>query len=359
MKVSPTFKNIHPKFKFNGIHYDYEGSMDLAYTLVKEGEAYEKAIGNFLLYWLDNSGYLEVNTSGSTGISKSIALKKEHMVNSALATGSFFNLGPGSTALHCLSANFIAGKMMLVRAMVLGWEIDMVEPSSNPLEFTSKPYDFVAMVPLQVQSSISKLNQIDTLIIGGAPISHELKSSLGKGSTRIFETYGMTETITHIALKELTGSKDDNNFKALPDVLLSKDHRGCLVIEALKVSEGTVVTNDMVDLISSSEFQWLGRYDHVINSGGVKLIPEQLESKLSAIIHSRFFVTGIPDLQLGQKLILVVEGKVDKDQLFHEIKSLGSISKFEIPKDIYSVPQFVETNSGKVHRVATLGNFKI
>jgi O-succinylbenzoic acid--CoA ligase len=215
------------------------------------------------------------------------------------------------------------------------------------------------MVPLQVQSSISKLNQIDTLIIGGAPISHELKSSLGKGSTRIFETYGMTETITHIALKELTGSKDDNNFKALPDVLLSKDHRGCLVIEALKVSEGTVVTNDMVDLISSSEFQWLGRYDHVINSGGVKLIPEQLESKLSAIIHSRFFVTGIPDLQLGQKLILVVEGKVDKDQLFHEIKSLGSISKFEIPKDIYSVPQFVETSSGKVHRVATLGNFKI
>lgn len=354
-----SYKNIHPKFKFNGIHYDYGDLHELAYSLVKEGKEYERAIGNFLLYWLDDSDTLVVFTSGSTGVPKTIALKKEHMVNSALATGSFFNLGPGSTALHCLSANFIAGKMMLVRAMVLGWEIDLVEPSSDPLEFTSKPYEFAAMVPLQVQSSISNLNQIYTLIIGGAPISPHLKSILGKVDTRIFETYGMTETITHIALRELGKGTDSNNFKTLPDVLLSKDDRGCLVIEALKVSEGTVVTNDMVDLISSSEFQWLGRYDNVINSGGVKLIPEQLESKLSALIKSRFFVAGVPDALLGQKLILLVEGRVDEDQLFHDIQSLSSVSKFEIPKAIYSVPQFVETSSGKVNRMATLGNYKI
>ncbi|MBU2907396.1 AMP-binding protein [Arenibacter algicola] len=355
----PTFKNIHPKFKYNGIHYDFGVLKELAYSLVKEGQEYEKGIGNFLLDWLDDSDSLIVHTSGSTGVPKAIALKKEHMVNSALATGAFYKMGPGTKALQCLSADHIAGKMMLVRAMVLGWEIDMVEPSSHPLQFTTKHYDFVAMVPLQVQGSISHLNQIGTLIIGGAPISPELKSDLNKVDTRIFETYGMTETITHIAVKELAKGPEDYNFKTLPDVVLSIDPRGCLVIEAPKVSDTVIVTNDLVKLISPAEFQWLGRYDNIINSGGVKLIPEQLETKLSVLIESRFFVAGIPDAILGQKLILVVEGNIDREQLHMDIKSLKSISKFEIPKEILVVPQFVETGSGKVDRTKTLSKYKI
>ena len=355
----PTFKNIHPKFKYNGIHYDFGVLKELAYSLVKEGQEYEKGIGNFLLDWLDDSDSLIVHTSGSTGVPKAIALKKEHMVNSALATGAFYKMGPGTKALQCLSADHIAGKMMLVRAMVLGWEIDMVEPSSHPLQFTTKHYDFVAMVPLQVQGSISHLNQIGTLIIGGAPISPELKSDLNKVDTRIFETYGMTETITHIAVKELAKGAVNNNFKALPEVVFTKDERDCLVIEAPKVSNAVIVTNDLVKLVSPAEFQWLGRYDNIINSGGVKLIPEQLETKLSVLIESRFFVAGIPDAILGQKLILVVEGNIDREQLHMDIKSLKSISKFEIPKEILVVPQFVETGSGKVDRTKTLSKYKI
>ena len=354
----PTYKNIHPKFKFNEIHYDFGVLKELAYSLVKEGKEYERGIGNFLLDWLDDSETLEVHTSGSTGVPKVIALEKEHMVNSALATGVFFKMGSGTTALQCLSADHIAGKMMLVRAMVLGWEIDMVEPSSNPLQFTSKYYDFVAMVPLQVQGSMSYLNQIDNLIIGGAPISPELKLSLSKVNTKVYGTYGMTETITHIAVKELAKGSEDYNYKTLPDVILSLDPRGCLVIEAPKISDTVIVTNDLVKLISPTEFQWLGRYDNIINSGGIKLIPEQLESKLSILIESRFFVAGVPDAVLGQKLILVVEGKINENQLSLEIESLKSISKFEIPKKIFSVDHFVETGSGKVNRNRTLGNIK-
>jgi O-succinylbenzoic acid--CoA ligase len=350
----PTFRHIHPKFKFNGIHYNFGDLQELAYSLVKEGMDFEKAIGNFLLDWLDDFDNLEVRTSGSTGTPKVITLKKEYMVNSALATGSFFKMGPGTKALQCLSADYIAGKMMLVRALALGWELDTVEPSSNPLQCISKCYDFAAMVPMQVQGSISHLNYISTLIIGGAALSPELKSDLGKVETQLFETYGMTETITHIAVKEIAKDTEDGNFKALPEVFLSRDHRDCLVIEAPKVSDTIIVTNDLVNLISPTEFQWLGRYDNVINSGGVKLIPEQLESKMSVLIKSRFFVAGIPDAFLGQKLVLVVEGNMDRNQLSQEIKSLNTISKFEIPKEIFSVPKFEETGSGKVNRPETL-----
>ena len=353
--MNPSYNYIHPKFKFSGFHYDWMDLKELAYSLVKEGKDYEKSIGNFLMDWLDDSDSLIVHTSGSTGIPKAIVLKKEHMVNSALATGAFIKMGPGTKALQCLSADHIAGKMMLVRAMVLGWEIDLVEPSSNPLQFISKHYDFVAMVPMQVQASIPYLNQIGTLIIGGAPISPELKLDLNNVDTRIFETYGMTETITHIAVKELAKGSEDFNFKSLPDVVLSKDHRDCLVIKAPKVSDTVIVTNDLVNLISSTEFKWLGRYDNVINSGGVKIIPELLENKLSSLIKSRFFVAGIPDPNLGQKLILLVEGNEDENQLSQDIKSLNTISKYEIPKEIFSVPQFVETGSGKVNRNETLG----
>lgn len=353
-KVISTFKNIHPKFKYNGIHYDFGVLKELAYSLVKEGKDYEKSVGNFLMDWLDDTNTILVKTSGSTGVPKTISLKKEHMVNSAWATGAFFKMGPGTKALLCLSTDHIAGRMMLVRAIVLGWEIDLVEPSSNPLQFTSKHYDFAAMVPMQVQGAFPYLKQIGTLIIGGAPISPELKLDLKKVDTRIFETYGMTETITHIAVKEHAKGPEDQNFKTLPDVVLSRDERDCLVIEAPKVSDAVIVTNDVINLISPTEFHWLGRYDNVINSGGVKLIPEQLESKLSILIKSRFFVAGIPDAYLGQKLILVVEGDIDGNQLSQDIKSLNSISKYEIPKEIFNVPKFVETGSGKVNRVETL-----
>lgn len=165
----------------------------------------------------------------------------------------------------------------------------------------------------------------------------------------------MTETITHIALKKIAQNGLQNqSFKTLPHVTVSVDERTCLVIYAPKIAEATIVTNDVVDLVSETEFKWLGRYDNVINSGGVKLFPEQIEAKMSSIIPSRFFVAGIPDEKLGQKLIVVVEGTFEGLKLLEEIKSLKALEQFEIPKEIYSVVEFLETDSGKIQRDKTI-----
>jgi len=358
--MTSTYKNIHPQFKFNGNIYDVRDLKELAYSLVKEGEEFERAIGDFLLDWFNGLPILHIGTSGSTGNPKVIAVQKKQMINSAIATGTFFNMGPGTKALHCLPADFIAGKMMLVRAMFLGWDIHCIQPASSPMIPKGSYYDFCAMVPLQVQNSLPLLNRIGTLIVGGAPLSPELRLKVGKLETKVYETYGMTETVSHIAVKKIADNLTvEPHFIALPDVVLSLDERDCLVIEASKILSGTIVTNDVVQLISTSEFLWLGRYDHIINSGGIKLIPEQIERKLSPILSSRFFVAGIADPVLGQKLVLLVEGEVDKGQIDRDIRALSSLSKYEVPKAIYSIPRFLETGTGKVKREATLRAIKL
>lgn len=349
--------DIHPKFTLNGHPYDKSGLKELAYDLVKEGTAFEKSMGDFLSDWLDDSSTLNVRTSGSTGEPKEISLKKEHMVNSALATGEFFSLEEGSSALLCLPVDYIAGKMMLVRAMVLGLELDYVEPSTSPLSQLSKSYDFAAMVPIQSENSLAEIERIKTLIVGGATISKSLKDKLQKKSTAIFETYGMTETITHVAVQAVSSaqpgdkvSRVGNRFKALPNIVFSVDARGCLVVTAPRVAYHPIITNDIVELISETEFKWLGRYDNVINSGGVKLYPEQIENKLEKVLDKRFFVAGLPDENLGQKLVLIVEGNIDSDELLETLQETSGLERFEVPKEIHALPNFVETDTGKIHR---------
>ena len=276
------------------------------------------------------------------------------MVNSALATGEYFQLQPKQKALLCLPCTGIAGKMMLVRAMVLGLHLDYVEPSSSPLPENSKIYDFAAMVPLQVQNSLNQLSRIQTLIIGGAPVDSSLRSQLVKLSVRAFETYGMTETITHIAVKRIAGDST-NYFETLPNVFVAQDNRECLVIEAPKISAGKVVTNDLVELIDKTQFKWLGRYDSIINSGGIKLVPEKIEEKLSTLIKPRFFVAGIPHETLGQQLVLVVEGNPIKEhELLQDIRDLKEVSRYEVPKNVFFVKTFTETSTQKVDRKKTL-----
>lgn len=340
---------MHPNFRLNSSQFTQEDLLEVANSFIKEGEPYEKAIGDFLCDWFSNNDFVEVKTSGSTGKPKIIRLEKRLMINSALATGAFFNLNEGDTALLCLPAEFIAGKMMLVRAMVLGLHLDFTAPSSNPLKENNSCYDFCAMVPLQVENSLDILHQISKLIIGGAAVSLNLKNKLKSLNTKIYETYGMTETITHIAAKTL----NDECFKVLPDVSVSRDKRGCLLIKAPKISKKEVVTNDIVEIHSDSSFRWLGRFDNIINSGGVKLIPEEIEKKLSAVIHGRFFVAGVSDETLGQKLILVVEGK-EASNLKKDLSVLPSLKRFELPKSIHFIPQFKETGSGKINRTKTL-----
>lgn len=351
---------MHSSFKINKELYTHTSLLQFIEELTASDELYLKDIGVFMTDWLDDNDYVLVNTSGSTGSPKEVKLLKSHMRNSALATGGYFGLNENTKALLCLSATYIAGKMMLVRAMVLGWDIYFVPPISNPLANLNESYDFCAMVPLQVEASLNNLHKIDQLIIGGAPISSGLYEQLQTVTTNCFGTYGMTETITHIAIKKINNfsravfnSSEKSCFHILPNVSITKDNRGCLVIDAPKVSNEVIVTNDIINIYSNAEFEWLGRYDNVINSGGVKLFPEQIERKLSQLIKERFFVVGIPDDKLGVKLILVIESDVRHNLSKPEYQKC-QLSKFEIPKAIVTLPKFIETATGKIQRKQTL-----
>lgn len=346
-------KDVHPDFKLNGKSYSSSEFRTFASTTLKEGLPFEKDIGEFLSEWLSTATEIEVQTSGSTGEPKKIKLQKAQMANSAIATGTFFNLPAKTTALLCLPTKYIAGKMMLVRAMVLGWELDYLPPNSNPLTGATKNYDFSAMVPLQLESSLSKIHQIKTLIVGGAPMSESLMEKVLLKPTRVYETYGMTETITHVAVKAVTTDKE-TSFKALPNVSFSIDERDCLVIDAPKIIPTKVITNDIVELISPEAFQWLGRYDSVINSGGLKLIPEQIEKKLKKVIERPFFVAGIPDEQLGQKLVVVLEGSIVEKDIRESLNALANLTSYEHPKKIYALAAFVYTETGKINRPETI-----
>ncbi|WP_035692088.1 AMP-binding protein [Flavobacterium sp. F52] len=341
-----TQNNVHNYFKLNGYHLNAKDLCRVAYSYIKEGDAYEQSIGEFFLDWFDKKDYIEMTTSGTTGLPKLVRLKKQAMIQSALATGDFFGLEPGDKALLCLPTQFIAGKMMLVRSLILGLELDVVSPSLHPLQFNTTTYDFVAMVPLQVQNSIDGLSKVRKLIIGGAKLDSALEEKLLPLKTEIYETYGMTETITHIGAKRL----GDSVFSILPNVKISQDDRQCLVIHVATISDEPIVTNDLVELVNEQQFKFLGRIDNVINSGGVKLIPEQIEAKLTGKIANRFFVTGLPDTTLGEKLVLVIEGeKQEFEPDFFDV-----LGKYEKPKEIVFVSKFKENENGKLLRKPTL-----
>ena len=332
-------------------------------------------VHSFLKNWFDENSFIEVKNSGSTGNPKVIQHQKKHMINSAKATGDFFELQENTRALLCMSPNYIAGKMMLVRALTLGWHLDVVAPISNPLSTIDNEYDFSAMVPLQLHNSLNEIHKIKKLIVGGGVVSNELLDEIQHIKTEVYATYGMTETITHIAVKKLnnlnviSSAVEKSHYKILQNLKISTDKRGCLVINAPTISNEIVITNDLVELVSETEFKWLGRFDSIINSGGIKLIPEQLEEKLGAIISEPFFIAGLPDAVLGEKLILVIEKLItersrnalistplnrQKNEYYQKIKELNTLSKYEIPKEIYFVADFVKTPTGKINRIATL-----
>ncbi|MFC6877982.1 AMP-binding protein [Flavobacterium myungsuense] len=344
----PTYHNVHNSFKLNGFHFNRESLLRVAYSFIKEGEDFEKPIGDFLLDWFDDKTYIDLQTSGTTGAPKTIRTSKQAMVESAIATADFFGLKPGNKALHCLPVKYIAGKLMFVRAFIIGLDMDFVAPSATPFQgdIVNRKYDFIAMVPLQAKNSLKELNSnVKKVIIGGSMISKALQKDLLKIATKVYETYGMTETITHIAAREIK----EKSFTVLPEITISHDYRNCLVIHAPRISDDLIVTNDIVELVGENQFQFIGRYDNIINSGGIKLIPEQVEEKLSGKIPSRFFVTGKSDEKLGEKLILVVEG--DKKTIDESV--FDTLDKYEKPKEVIFVPKFKQTENGKILRKET------
>ncbi len=349
----PSYRNVHNRFKLNGNSYSFDDLLEVANSFIKDGEPHQKEIGDFLMDWIDSKENILLQTSGSTGIPETICFPKQAMVNSALATGNHFNIKIGSKALNCLPAKYIAGKMMLVRAMILGLELDVVEPYGNILGNNTNTYDFAAMVPLQVENSLSNLNQIGTLLIGGAATSTKLIQKLKTKRTKCFITYGMTETLTHIASMSINSEK--NFFRTLADVQISVDDRQCLCINAPYLSKDTIITNDLVTLEGNSRFKLLGRVDSVINSGGVKIIPEVVEQKISTFMGSNFFIGSQPDKQLGHKVILVVESKENKENLIQQIQDRNVLNSYEIPKKVFYMKSFKYTENGKLMRSKTLG----
>lgn len=300
-------------------------------------------INSFIAQWFSPEPTMELQTSGSTGTPKTIEVQKQWMRNSAKLTGKTFGLEPGSSALLCMPMQFVAAKMMVVRAMELQLELKVVEPSKT----VDCEADFAAMVPLQLENSLAYLEKFKTVLVGGGQVSSNLVDKLQGIGAEVFETYGMTETLTHVAIKRLNGQSKTDYFSALDGVKFEIDKRDCLVIHAPELNPEPIVTNDIVELLGDTKFNWLGRFDNVINSGGVKIYPEVLEAKLaSQLLGKRYFVAGMPDDSLGQKVVLVVEGKA-------EVK-FDSLEKYERPKEVIFVEKFVETETGKINRLAVL-----
>jgi len=333
-------------------------SENLHQFISPENPQWKSAIYDFLRQWWDENSYIEIKTSGSTGKSKTIRVEKEKMVASALMTGNYFGFKENQKALLCLPAGYIAGRMMIIRAIVWKLNLISVEPLANPLEKikTENP-DFAAMIPLQVfncvNSNPEKLSLIKKTIIGGGEISGKLHSSLQSFETEFYATYGMTETITHIAIKKLNGKNHSEFFNCLPGITVATDDRDCLLINAPTLCETVLTTNDIVTLQNNTTFQWLGRWDNVINSGGKKFYPEQLEKKTEQIIKERHFFSSLPDEALGSKIVLVIEGEKGAEN--HHLSRLASIlTKHELPKALLFTNEFEETATGKINRAATL-----
>jgi O-succinylbenzoic acid--CoA ligase len=228
--------------------------------------------------------------------------------------------------------------MMVVRALVLGLDLYLTKPSKNPLKTIDTSFDFVAFTPYQLDHSLNQLNKIKTLIVGGGPISEKTKSFLYKNKTNVYETFGMTETVSHIALKNI--SKGNQEFKALEGVRFETENN-CLKIFCDSILKSPITTKDLVELVSEKKFIWIGREDFVINSGAIKTYPEELERKLSKFFSIPFIILGLPDENLGEKITIIFEGKTPCN--FKD--SIKALSSFERPKQVVNFDVFPRNNN--------------
>ncbi|MCL6259057.1 AMP-binding protein [Aquiflexum sp. TKW24L] len=337
----------------------------------KEDDGYFHEAIQFCQNWLQGQNKFLLSTSGSTGTPKSMSVDRKQMEISAAFTAKFFGRTKNPKLLCCLNTAMIAGKMMLVRAME--WDADLIltKPKENPLEdnWVNGDFDFVAMVPMQVvaclsqNSSLQKLKKIKTLLIGGAPSPVSLLEKLTKEKISAFQTYGMTETVSHIALAKIDGP--DLVYETLPGVHIGTDSENRLWIEAPMAKEKRLQTYDLVEILDQNHFIWVGRSDFTINSGGIKIQPEILEAQIAPTVSkffrdSLFFLWGKKDEKLGEKLVLVIESKDNEKQKAQELLHLmaGIINKYQIPKEIIFLKEFVKTPSGKINKTETIKSAK-
>lgn len=308
-------------------------------------------LNDFLDEWNNGDDYILAQTSGSTGTPTEIRLLKSDMEASARATNTFFNITSGSRLMCPLSLDYIAGKMMAVRALIADARLVLSEPSSNP---ELSPCDLLALVPRQCPTLLEyPADTARAVIIGGAPLDANLRRKLITHGVNAYESYGMTETCSHVALKPIT----DDVYQAMPSVTFDTDSRGCLVVIPRHLSIGRVVTNDIVELDSPTRFRWLGRHDNVINSGGVKIHAEHVEHLLRELLpadiaSSRFYVTADPDDTWGERPVIITASPEDVQHLITAALSLDD--KIKRPDRVYLVKTLIEANNAKIRRLSAL-----
>ncbi|GMT45103.1 MAG: O-succinylbenzoic acid--CoA ligase [bacterium] len=319
---------------------------------------WEEELMYFVIDWLSESETITAQTSGSTGVPKKILLSKKNMEVSARMTLDFFGLKAGDKVLLCLPMRYIAAKMMVVRAFTGKLDLYCIEPKLYPYSKWTSDLDFAAMTSAQVEKLIETeegtdfLHKIKKLLLGGSAISSALEEKLSDLPTKVYHSYGMTETMSHIALRKVNGRNNSEFFMPLPGVKLSQNSTGCLHITAPHLGVYDLETHDVAEFSGDGRFRILGRTDNIINSGGVKLHPEQIELKLSAFISADFFIGSQPDSLLGERPILVIESETWPEQEIAQLQQQmrQQLDKFEIPGQIIFRKAFDRTESGKIVR---------
>ncbi len=317
-------------------------------------ESWISDIASALEDWLNDEEYISVQTSGSTGKPKRIKNSKAAIIRSAEKTARYLGLKHGQSALNVLPTGFIAGRMMIYRALVSGLDLTCLAPKldlSQSILSLSSEFDFCAMTPLQVETTLDQspeaISKIGSLIIGGAPISAALQERIALLDTMCFATYGMTETITHVAMRALNHPAPEQHYTAIEGVRFETED-GCLVIYADHIDQAVVKTTDIVELMSDRSFVWKGRADHVINRGGVKLHPELIELQLAPALSQRFFIGRRGADQVGEEPVLIIEGsEKDLDDIYAVLNRLPKLWR---PAEVHFVSRLEKTESGKIIR---------
>lgn len=343
------------QIRINGICYPKEVFTEERVPEFATQGSFPHQLFLFLKDWYSDSPTLKVQTSGSTGVPKEIFVSKTKMLQSARMTCEFFGLKENEKILLALPLEYIAGKMVVVRALYAGLDIYPIEPDGHPLAAINTPIDFAAMIPLQVYNSLltaeekQKLSEINHLIIGGGAIDDGLERELSNFPNAIYSTYGMTETLSHIALRQINGKGATLFYTPLPNVTLSLSEESTLIVEAPLVSDEKLTTNDIAEFKQDGRFRILGRKDNVINSGGVKIQIEEVERILRSHIKGNFAITCIPHQKLGEAVVLLTEA--ENEQATQLIKNL--LPRYHQPLYIVGVPAIPLTGNGKTDRTAT------
>ena len=336
-----------------GLFHLEQGSQPVSSILTP----YQRRMVQFCQQYLKGQPEFQLQTSGSTGTPKSITITHRQMQASAQLTIQTLGLSEGDRFLICLNTDFIGGKMMLVRGMELNAHMKIIPPKTSLLDY--EPVDFIALVPLQIYALLASVEGLQFLescskvIIGGAPLHQQAAQVLCELSNDVYQTFGMTETVSHFALKKVSDKKP-GPFKALPEVDLRLDKRGCLVVKGPMTDFQEVFTNDLVELMEEGQFEWIGRFDEVINSGGYKAYPPKISQAVGQVLERmgydlEFVVFGLPNEDFGQIVALVIQGPPlvaqQEKELLNRLKQ--QLHTYEIPKKLMYLPHFPRTDTGK------------